>query len=636
MIFSEKMKRMSTQNNHREKIYDHNQVLPVFDIKSDTKKLQAYKKTKFELAAQLHVIREALQILGREESEQQCRELIAKLAEDRFALAVVGQFKRGKSSLMNAIIGKEILPTGVVPLTSAITTLKYGPAEKLIVNRPHLIFPEELPVSLLSEYVTENGNPSNRKDIKNACLELPVPFLRQGIEFVDTPGIGSAISANSITTYNFLPECDAVLFVTGVDTPFSNVELEFLKDIQHYVNKIFFVVNKIDLTTEVEQKEIVSYISKSLNKFLISTETKIFPVSAQMGLKARVSKDEQLFEKSGLKTLEEALASFLSEEKLNTFLASLAQKALNIVNKEVLTGTFYDTYLRNRYKILQENKSVSLMHDPYLEISRIIEACKKLGKFGQNDLSAPIKELLKLEQKYSAFNRKEKQKRNIEITSTYKNVNIESDLEANGCPVCNHLTEISDDYLTHWQYILATEEQTQTQFAEESGFCSIHMWQLYRLSSPQGAAVGFAPLADRISQRLKEMNKTLTTTHDEIDKAYNPKNCRVCKLIEKEEKEYISRLASKIQDDEGRDKYYKSKGVCLYHLGMLIDAVSLKETQAFLILNAAHFFEETAEDMRSYAMKTEAYRRALHNSDEEEAVKATITHLVGDKKLFTS
>lgn len=465
---------------------------------------------------------------------------------------------------------------------------------------------------------------------------MPVPFLRHGIEFVDTPGIGSAISANSVTTYNFLPECDAVLLVTGVDTPFSNVELEFLKDIQHYVNKIFFVVNKIDLTTEVEQKEIVSYISKSLNKFMIGTEIKIFPVSAQMGLKARMSRDEQLFEKSGLKTLEEALASFLSEEKLNTFLASLAQKALKIVNKEVLKGTFYDTYLRNRYKFLEENKSVSLMHDPYLERVRIIDACKKLGKFGQENLSAPIKELIKLEQKYRAFNHKEKQKRNIENTSTYKNIDIESDLEANGCPVCNHLTEISDDYLTHWQYILATEEQIQTQFAEESGFCSVHMWQLYKLSSPQGAAVGFAPLADRISQRLKEINKTLTLTNNLRDFIHNPNNCRVCRVVEKEEKDYIGKLAKIMNDDKGRDKYYYSKGVCLNHLGMLTEAVSSKEIREFLISHAAHQFEAASEDMRSYAMKTEAYRRALHNADEEEAVKATITHLVGEKKLFTS
>ena len=94
------------------------------EIKPDLEKLRAYTQTKLALADQLRIVREALTALGREKVEQQCGELVVKLAEDRFTLAVLGQFKRGKSSLMNAIIGRELLPTGVLPLTSAITVLK--------------------------------------------------------------------------------------------------------------------------------------------------------------------------------------------------------------------------------------------------------------------------------------------------------------------------------------------------------------------------------------------------------------------------------------------------------------------------------------------------------------------------------
>ncbi|MCL6591707.1 MAG: dynamin family protein [Firmicutes bacterium] len=65
----------------------------------------------------------------------------------RFILAVLGQLKRGKSSLMNAIIGRELLPTGVLPLTSAITALRYGLVERLVVHREGLTFSKELPVS---------------------------------------------------------------------------------------------------------------------------------------------------------------------------------------------------------------------------------------------------------------------------------------------------------------------------------------------------------------------------------------------------------------------------------------------------------------------------------------------------------
>jgi len=173
---------------------------PAIEVEPDLEKLRTYTQTKLQLAGQLRIMREALAALGREHGERKCAELVVKLAEDRFTLAVLGQFKRGKSSLMNAIIGRELLPIGMLPLTSAITVLKYGPIERLVVRRDGSNFPEELPVSALAEYVTEKGNPANRKKVQTACVELPVPFLRRGIEFVDTPGIGSAITANTATT----------------------------------------------------------------------------------------------------------------------------------------------------------------------------------------------------------------------------------------------------------------------------------------------------------------------------------------------------------------------------------------------------------------------------------------------------
>ncbi len=189
---------------------------------------------------------------------------MAQLAEDRFTLAVVGQFKRGKSSLMNAIVGRNLLPTGVLPLTSAITVLKYGHRERLTILREGTLYPEEVPVSSLAEYVTEKGNPGNVKKVTRASLELPSQFLRRGLEFVDTPGIGSSIEANTATTYGFLPLSDAVLFVTSVDTPLARAETDFLKSIQEYVRKIFFVVNKIDLAVDGERQEILKFILEAV------------------------------------------------------------------------------------------------------------------------------------------------------------------------------------------------------------------------------------------------------------------------------------------------------------------------------------------------------------------------------------
>jgi len=199
------------------------------------------------------LLRSGLQLFQKNNNvtgEEQCRVLLVKLAEDRFNLVVVGQFKRGKSSLMNAIIGRDLLPTGLLPLTSAITTLCFGPQEKVYLKRSGWVFEQEINFSELPEYVTEQGNPGNTKGVIEARVELPIPFLRRGLFFIDTPGIGSTRSENTATTYAFLPQSDAVIFVTSVEAPLSEPEEAFLRDVQLYARRLFVVVNKVDLLTE--------------------------------------------------------------------------------------------------------------------------------------------------------------------------------------------------------------------------------------------------------------------------------------------------------------------------------------------------------------------------------------------------
>jgi len=295
--------------------------------------LQQYTRIKQTIAQELRTLAEFLRNhLGDRESEE-CRQLMAKLAEDRFVLAVVGQFKRGKSSLMNAIIGRDLLPTGVLPLTSVITILKYGPKDKLTILKDGAKYPEEVPVSSIADHVTEKGNPGNAKRVACAALETPVQFLRRGLEFVDTPGIGSAIEANTLTTYNFLPQSDAVIFVTSVDAPLTQAETDFLQSIHEHVRKIFFVVNKIDLASGNEQQAIVEFISATLTRQAKADALRIFPVSSMMALSSILSHEDDGYEKSGLKALQEALSHFLTGEKSKVLLISVLDKVLRLNRK---------------------------------------------------------------------------------------------------------------------------------------------------------------------------------------------------------------------------------------------------------------------------------------------------------------
>jgi GTP-binding protein EngB required for normal cell division len=602
----------------------------MIEIKPDLEQLRAYTQTKLALAGQLRMVREALRALGRESGERQCGELLVKLAEDRFTLAVLGQFKRGKSSLMNAIIGRELLPTGVLPLTSAITVLKYGPEERLEIRHDGLSFPEELPVAALPEYVTEKGNPANQKKVKAACLELPVPFLRRGIEFVDTPGVGSALTANTELTYGFLPECDAVLFVTSVDTPLTSLELEFLKKIREYVDKIFFVLNKTDLVADGEKVEILEFVTKIIRSQMGCDVVKVFPVSARLGLTARISGDSVRYEQSGIKNLEEALASFLSGEKSVSFLAAVARKGLRVIDDEAGQGAFGEAALQARAREMQNGGFVTFRRDLPTAVAAAIEASKKLETLYANMMDGRMAEVTKAEASLRIA------VGNVSAQNTFATppaTDMEADLRARSCPVCRHITEQASDFLVHWQYQIGTEERAQVEFAMELGFCPLHTWQLLAMCSPHGASVGFARLAEMLARRLRE-ETTAPANGDAVRRLVrNSKNCRVCGLLRQAEAGYIRRMAALIDGTAGRNRYQRSQGVCLRHLGMLMDIVSTTENRKFLLSHAAQRFEEEAEDMRSYALKEEALRRELENRNEKDAYHRTIIRIAGGRNL---
>jgi predicted GTPase len=355
---------------------------------ADPEGLRAYTKKKLAIAAQLRALLDVLRKRGTESRFRRCEQLMVKLAEDRFTLAVVGQFKRGKSSLMNAIIGRELLPTGVLPLTSAITVLKFGSPERVVVQREGLQFPEIVPVSALSNYVTERGNPGNRKRVKTAAVEVPLPILRRGLEFVDTPGVGSTIEANTATTYRFLPECDAVIFVTSVDTPFTEAELDFLDAIREHVHKIFFVVNKTDLLRDQrERDEVFKFIESELRAEMGTAKVRLFPLSSLLALVKPDSSAAGYSAQSGLKEFQETLASFLGREKAIVFLTAIVDKALRLVDEES-----HAIELHQRAREMPEAVVLERLDSVELKWRELASARQKIFERLRDDLSQGARE----------------------------------------------------------------------------------------------------------------------------------------------------------------------------------------------------------------------------------------------------
>lgn len=232
------------------------------------------------------------------------------LREERFRLAVLGAFKRGKSTLINVFIGRRLLPMGVVPLTSIITIVRYGIEEKAEI---HFLGGERRSVDIteLSSFISETENPANRKGVAEAEVIVDHPILEGGVMIIDTPGIGSSHLQNTMVTLDFLESVDAAIFVLAADPPIGQEELEFLKDMKEYASRIFFVLNKVDYMDGPELRESLEFSREVLRSTLGEEHMKLYPISAKMALKAKLGDDPVLYSESGFPMLERDLNGFL-------------------------------------------------------------------------------------------------------------------------------------------------------------------------------------------------------------------------------------------------------------------------------------------------------------------------------------
>lgn len=260
-----------------------------------------------------------------------CEELKNKIRQNVFNLVVLGQFKRGKTSLINALLSAEILPTAVVPLTSIATIIKYGEAVHIAVffNDGKMI---EIEPAALNQYVTEKGNPKNEKNVQEVVITYPSPYLKDGVRLIDTPGVGSVYEHNTDVAYQYLPKSDAALFLLSVDQPVSKAELEFLRDVKEYAHRIFFLQNKADYVSPQDLQESISF-SKNIIEESLRTEVKIFPLSAKNALEGKLTGSRELVEKSFLPEFEQILNTFLMQEKGKVLLLSVMNNLLRLLSQ---------------------------------------------------------------------------------------------------------------------------------------------------------------------------------------------------------------------------------------------------------------------------------------------------------------
>ena len=149
-----------------------------------------------------------------------------KLEEEAFNLVVLGQFKRGKSTFINALLGEGILPTAITPLTSVVTILRYGPELRVVVEYLSGRL-EQIDLADLPAFITERENPQNKKEVKEVRVFYPSPYLKGGVRIIDTPGAGSVYSHNTEAAYAYLPYVDAGILSSRSTRLFPGVSAGF-------------------------------------------------------------------------------------------------------------------------------------------------------------------------------------------------------------------------------------------------------------------------------------------------------------------------------------------------------------------------------------------------------------------------
>ncbi len=299
-------------------------------LSRDTQSLRWFQDSRKSLIEAATILAE----FGAEKQNNQLKQradvLSAKLESFHFNLVLLGEFKRGKSTLVNALIGKSVLPTATIPLTSVTTVVRYGaePRLRVTLGTGQLL---DLPISEIESYVTERGNPENRRNVQVVEVDFPAGILQEGVRIVDTPGTGSVHLHNTETTYKFLPEADAGIFVFSADQPASRGELDLLREARKFAKRLFLVQNKIDYLDETNLSESLSFLQQTLERELCEP-CFVYPLSAKRALEAKLSDNEDL-EKlgaSGFRLFETDLLKFLVNEKAKTFISSTSARVRSL------------------------------------------------------------------------------------------------------------------------------------------------------------------------------------------------------------------------------------------------------------------------------------------------------------------
>jgi GTP-binding protein EngB required for normal cell division len=227
--------------------------------------LDPFPETFKPLLSRIQEICDQFHIVSLNRQIEACKNLLQQ--DQLIDVAILGQFKSGKSSFLNSLIGESILPVGVIPVTTTITRLQYGKRERAIVR--HFDGQQtEVDIGAIEEFTSEAQNPANQKNVEVVDLELSSLEKYAGLRLVDTPGLGSIFKYHIEISENWLPEVGTALLAISSDRPLAENDLQLIRDLRKHTPKIALLLTKADLLSPDQQKEVVHFFRTALRREL--------------------------------------------------------------------------------------------------------------------------------------------------------------------------------------------------------------------------------------------------------------------------------------------------------------------------------------------------------------------------------
>lgn len=268
--------------------------------------------------------------------EQSLQKLLQR-AKEPMKVAITGQFSSGKSTFLNALLAKNVLPTGITPVTSKVNYIRYGDAFKIKVRYKDGI-EEYHNVEDISKFTDQRGNV---EEIEYLTLYAPLDVLKD-IVFVDTPGLNSNSHADTEITQKVLKEVDGIIWLSLIDNAGKMSESEVLEEyLDEYQNKSLCVLNQKDKFSQEQIAQTLEYVKTAFSKYFKT----VIPISALQALKSRVHDKNVLIQEEQEKFLKRI------EEDL---------KALHVKKDEALLAKEYTSYSQNLEKILEKDLSQNI------------------------------------------------------------------------------------------------------------------------------------------------------------------------------------------------------------------------------------------------------------------------------------